>query len=48
MEEKFKIILADPAWSYRAWGKKGIKGTAESHYHTMKVKDIWYVTARSF
>jgi len=38
--EKFSIIYADPAWFYRAWHRKGVGRTAESHYPTMNVKEI--------
>lgn len=38
--EKFSLILADPAWSYRVWNKKDIGRSAENHYPTMSLKDI--------
>ncbi len=37
---KYKIIYADPAWSYRVWSKKGQGRSAESHYTTMSIDDI--------
>lgn len=40
MQNKYGIIMADPAWSYRVWCKKGVGRTAENHYPTMKLKDI--------
>ena len=40
MEDKYNIILADPAWSYRVWSKKGLGRSAENHYPTMKISDI--------
>jgi len=38
--EKFAIIYADPAWSYRVWGKKDAGRTAENHYPTMSTDEI--------
>ena len=38
--KKYEIILCDPPWSYRVWGKKGVGRTAENHYPTMQIKDI--------
>ena len=37
MKNKYNIILADPAWSYRC---KGLSGCADRHYPTMNIKDI--------
>lgn len=39
-ENKYKIVLADPPWSYKVWCKKGIGRNAENHYPTMNVEDI--------
>jgi len=36
--KKYKIIYADPPWSYRNMGN--IQATANSHYSTMSNKDI--------
>lgn len=36
--KKYSIIYADPPWEYRNMGK--IQATANSHYATMKQKDI--------
>jgi len=33
-------MLADPAWEYRVWSKKGAGRSAESHYPTMPTADI--------
>lgn len=39
--KKYKIIYADPPWSYKVWPKNNGTGrTAESHYKTMDVNDI--------
>lgn len=37
---KYDVIYADPPWSYKAYNKKDGGRTAESHYPTMKLKDI--------
>lgn len=37
---KAQIILADPAWAYRTWSKKGQGRSAESHYPTMPLADM--------
>jgi N6-adenosine-specific RNA methylase IME4 len=34
---KYKIIYADPPWSYQ---DKGCNGNCEDHYKTMKIEDI--------
>lgn len=38
--KKYKCIMADPAWEYRVWSKKGQGRSAENHYPTMKLSDI--------
>lgn len=40
--KKYKIIYADPPWSYDVWSedKKLAQGTAKRHYQTMKLEDI--------
>ncbi len=40
MGDKYGVILADPAWAYRVWSKKGLGRSAENHYPTMQIKDI--------
>ncbi len=37
---RYGIILADPAWSYRVWSKKGKGRSAENHYPTMSLAEI--------
>ncbi|MBO5033768.1 MAG: DNA methyltransferase [Lachnospiraceae bacterium] len=37
MKKKYKIIYADPPWQY---DRKVGQGIAESHYHTMNIKEI--------
>ena len=37
---KYKIIYADPPWTYRVWGKKGEGRSAASHYDVMDLDDI--------
>lgn len=35
-DKKYKIIYADPPWSYKVWSKDtGLGRSAESHYCTM-------------
>ncbi len=38
--KKYKIIYADPPWSYKVWSKKGLGRSAESHYPTMDKENI--------
>lgn len=40
--KKYKIIYADPPWSYKVWSenKKVAQGTAKAHYQTMNIDDI--------
>ena len=38
---KYKIIYADPPWSFKVWSKKtGLGRSAEGHYKTMTKEDI--------
>lgn len=39
-DKKYNIIYADPPWKYRAYSKKGLGRSAESHYPTMSIEDI--------
>lgn len=39
-DKKYKIIYADPPWSYKVWSNKGKGRSAEHHYPTMSKKDI--------
>ena len=38
---KFNIIYADPPWEYKVYSKKGQGRSAENHYHTMYIDDIY-------
>ncbi|MFX3617959.1 MAG: MT-A70 family methyltransferase [Sporolactobacillus sp.] len=39
--DKFKVIYADPPWSYRQQGSaKGKRGMANAHYTTMSTQEI--------
>jgi N6-adenosine-specific RNA methylase IME4 len=38
---KFTCIYADPPWAYRVYSKRGQKGTAENHYRTTSIQDIY-------
>lgn len=40
INKKYKIILADPPWSYKVWSKKGQGRSAESHYRCMAKEEI--------
>ena len=37
--KKYKVIYADPPWSFRNWSKKAKKNVNE-HYDVMSIKDI--------
>ena len=37
---QYKVILADPPWSWKAWGKKGEKKSAKKHYSVMEPVDL--------
>jgi len=48
MSKKYKIIYADPPWSYKVWSKKTGSGrSAESHYKTMGKEDIQNLPIKS-
>lgn len=38
--KKYRIIYADPPWSYRTWSKEGQGRTASAHYDVMDLDDI--------
>jgi N6-adenosine-specific RNA methylase IME4 len=38
---KFEVIYADPPWAYQVYSKKGQGRSAENHYHTMSMEDIF-------
>lgn len=39
-DRKYRVIYADPPWSYYVYSKKGSGRSAESHYPTMSIDDI--------
>ena len=40
--KKYNIIYADPPWSFATWSLKGKeKKSAENHYDTMNIQDIY-------
>lgn len=40
-DKKYNIIYAEPPWSYKVWSRDtGLGRSAESHYATMKKKEI--------
>lgn len=40
-KSKYKIIYADPPWSFRTWSKNGQGRAPEKHYPTMSKEDIF-------
>lgn len=40
---KFEVIYADPPWAYKVYSKKGQGRSAENHYHTMDIEDIYHL-----
>ena len=38
--KKYKIILADPPWTFKVWSDKGNEKSAVKHYDIMTKKDI--------
>ena len=46
--KKYKIIYADPPWSYKVWSenKKQAQGCAKGHYHTMSLEAIHSLEVR--
>jgi len=39
-KNKYKIIYADPPWSFRTWSARGKKRSPENHYNCMNLTDI--------
>lgn len=38
---KYDVIMADPPWTFKTWGPKGLDTkSAERHYTTMELEDI--------
>ena len=47
-KKKYKIIYADPPWSYKVWSREtGLGRSAESHYKTMDKEDIQNLNVQS-
>lgn len=40
MNDRYRIIYADPPWRFEAWSNKGKGRSAEKHYDTMPLEDI--------
>ncbi len=38
--KKYKILLADPPWTFKSWSKKGTGRSADQHYDVMTLDDI--------
>jgi len=41
MENKYNIIYADPAWSFKTYSDKGKEKSADNHYSCMNINDIY-------
>ena len=39
-DKKYKVIYADPPWTFTVWSEKGGGRGAERHYQTMSKEDI--------
>lgn len=39
-EEKYRVVYADPPWSFKTYSEKGKGRSAEKHYPTMSKEDI--------
>src|SRR5258706_14425719 len=39
-QHHFKVLYADPPWSFAQWSHRGEGKGAEQHYQTMKLSDI--------
>lgn len=37
---QYRVIYADPPWSFRTYSKRGMGRNAEAYYDTMQLKDI--------
>ncbi len=38
---RFKVLYVDPPWAYKVYSKKGQGRSAENHYRTMSVENIY-------
>lgn len=39
-KEKYRVIYADPPWTFKTYSKKGIGRSAEAHYDCMPIEEI--------
>lgn len=44
---KFNILYVDPPWAYKVYGKNGQGRSAENHYRTMNIEDIYGLDIQS-
>ena len=44
---KFNILYVDPPWAYKVYSKKGQGRSAENHYRTMNIEDIYGLDIQS-
>ncbi len=45
--KKYKIIYADPPWSWKTYSKKGRKKTSDKHYPLMDINDLYELKVSS-
>lgn len=43
---KFRAVLADPPWNFRAWSQQGEGRSAQAHYRCMRLGDIAVLPVR--
>lgn len=36
----FRLVMADPAWNFKAWSAKGLGKSAKAHYPCMNLEEI--------
>lgn len=44
---QFNILYVDPPWAYKVYSKKGQGRSAENHYRTMNIEDIYGLDIQS-
>jgi len=46
-KKKYRIIYADPAWTFKTYSQKGKDRSAEKHYSCMTIQDIYNLPVHS-
>ena len=46
-KKKYRIIYADPAWTFKTYSQKGKNRSAEKHYNCMTIQDIYNLPVQS-